>query len=475
MSKHVVILGGGLAGLACGYELQKNGQQVTVLEREPHVGGMASSFVEGGGADGAEYWCHDFGPHRFHTQDENLIRHVQEILGDNIVWARRLSRIVLHNRFFDYPLSAKNVLKNMPPHLLVRAFLDYFWVRLLDITRLRKFNDDNFETWVTRRFGRTLYRIFFGLYTEKAWGIPPNTISADWASQRISLLSLWDTVKKTLFPKGNVPRTYVREFIYPKRGGIGELARGYARKIEELGGRILVNAPAVKIYHEDMLVTGIEYGKHKRETIEGDAHVSTIPITAMCKALSPKAPAEILHHVSALDYVSIVFIYLKLNRPTVSPDSWVYLPEHHLTIHRIAEFRNFSPECAPAGKTMVCAEITCRRGDEIWRANPEKLRDIAERDLISVGLIEKGEVLDHFVKRIPYAYPVYDLNYRKHLVPIQEFVGRLRGIISTGRQGNFRYNNMDQSVEMGRTVARELHSGKPTGHEAIATGKEYFG
>ncbi|MHC4078862.1 MAG: FAD-dependent oxidoreductase, partial [Planctomycetota bacterium] len=84
MSKHVVILGGGLAGLACGYELQKNGQQVTVLEREPHVGGMASSFVEGGGADGAEYWCHDFGPHRFHTQDENLIRHVQEILGDNI-------------------------------------------------------------------------------------------------------------------------------------------------------------------------------------------------------------------------------------------------------------------------------------------------------------------------------------------------------------------------------------------------------
>ncbi|MHC4515834.1 MAG: hypothetical protein ACYS5W_19325, partial [Planctomycetota bacterium] len=202
---------------------------------------------------------------------------------------------------------------------------------------------------------------------------------------------------------------------------------------------------------------------------------STIPITAMCKALSPKAPAEILHHVSSLDYVSIVFIYLKLNRPTVSPDSWVYLPEHHLTIHRIAEFRNFSPECAPAGKTMVCAEITCRRGDEIWRANPEKLRDIAERDLISVGLIEKGEVLDHFVKRIPYAYPVYDLNYRKHLVPIQEFVGRLRGIISTGRQGNFRYNNMDQSVEMGRTVARELHSGKPTGHEAIATGKEYFG
>ena len=107
--------------------------------------------------------------------------------------------------------------------------------------------------------------------------------------------------------------------------------------------------------------------------------------------------------------------------------------------------------------------------------DPEKLRDIAERDLISVGLIQKGEVFDHFVRRIPYAYPVYDLNYQKHLVPIQEFIGGLRGIISTGRQGRFRYNNMDQSVEMGREVARELDRGEATDHEAIATGKEYFG
>ena len=363
----------------------------------------------------------------------------------------------------------------MPPGLLVKAFLDYFWVRFLDLTRLRKFNDDNFESWVTRRFGKTLYRIFFGLYTEKAWGLPPNTISADWASQRISLLSLWDTVKKTLFPGRNVPRTYVREFIYPKRGGIGELARGYARKIEEFGGRVLVNAPAIKIHHEDLRVTGVEYGKHKREILDADEYVSTIPITSMCRALSPKAPRDVLDHVNSLDYASIVFVYLKLDRPSVTSDSWLYLPEKHLTIHRIAEFRNFSSECAPPGKTMVCAEITCRRGDDIWRANPDKLKDIAEQDLIKVGLIGPGEVIGHFIKRIPFAYPVYDLNYSKHLGPIQEFIGKLRGIISTGRQGSFRYNNMDQSVEMGRQVARELDTGEATGHEAIATGKRYFG
>ncbi|MGH9184336.1 MAG: FAD-dependent oxidoreductase, partial [Acidimicrobiales bacterium] len=233
--KHVVVLGAGLAGLSCAYELTKGGHTVTVLEREPHIGGMASSFVE----DDPEYWCYDFGPHRFHTTDETLKDHIKEILDENWVPAKRLSRIVLYGKFFDYPLKAGNVLRNLPKRILVKAFLDYFWVRFKDRTGITKYRDDNFETWVERRFGRTLYRIFFGMYTEKAWGMPPNTISADWASQRITLLNLADTVKQAVFKPKNVPRTLVTDFVYPEYGGIGEIARGYEKKICELGSTVL--------------------------------------------------------------------------------------------------------------------------------------------------------------------------------------------------------------------------------------------
>jgi protoporphyrinogen oxidase len=475
MSKHVVILGGGLAGLSCGYELVQRGHRVTVLEREAHVGGMASSFIE----DGEEYWTQDFGPHRFHSQDQNLIEHVRDILGDNIVTAQRLSRIVMFNKFFHYPLVASNALKNMPRHLVVKALLDYAWVRFLDSTRLRRFSDRDFESWVTRRFGKTLYRLFFGQYTEKAWGMHPSQISSDWASQRITLLNLWDTIKKTLQrpDAGDTPRTLVRSFIYPKYGGIGELPRGYARRIEEsgTGSQVLTNAPAVRIHRDGMRVTGIEYGKHKRLMIDADEYVSTIPVTALAKALAPRAPDHLIQRVNALEYVSIVFVYLKLNRPSVSPDSWVYLPEKHLTIHRISEFKNFSPYCAPKDKTMICAEITCRRGDEIWRASAEKLQEIAEKDLISVGLIGPGEVLEAQIRKIPFAYPVYDLEYRNNLQPVMDYVHDLQNIRTTGRQGNFRYNNMDQSVEMGRKLGIELATGESTDHDKVATGKEYFG
>jgi protoporphyrinogen oxidase len=476
MSKHVVILGGGLAGLSCGYELVQRGHRVTVLEREPHVGGMASSFTED--SEG-ETWTYDFGPHRFHSRDDHLIDHVRHILGDNIVTAQRLSRIVLFNQFFDYPLKGGNVFRKMPKHLLLRAIWDYAWIRTLDALRLTRHDDTNFEGWVTRRFGHTLYRVFFGEYTGKAWKMDPAKISSDWASQRITLLNLWDTAKKTLFPPkaGDTPRTLVTSFIYPKHGGIGELARGYARKIEEsgTGSRVLVNAPAIKIWRDGMRVTGVEYGKHERQTVSGDYYVSTIPLTALATSLSPKAPDNVVQAAKSLDYVSIVFVYLKLNRPSVSPDSWVYLPERSLTVHRISEFKNFSPYCAPKDKTMVCCEITCRRGDEIWRASQDELQAIAERDLQKVGLIGQNEVLGSFIRRIPHAYPIYDLEYKQHLEPVRDFVNLLEGIETTGRQGNFRYNNMDQSVEMGRKMGLQLATGEATGHEAVATGQEYFG
>ena len=50
--------------------------------------------------------------------------------------------------------------------------------------------EENFEQWVTNRFGKRLYEIFFKTYTEKVWGIPCTEIRAEWAAQRIQGLSL---------------------------------------------------------------------------------------------------------------------------------------------------------------------------------------------------------------------------------------------------------------------------------------------
>ncbi len=90
-------------------------------------------------------------------------------------------------------------------------------------------------------------------------------------------------------------------------------------------------------------------------------------------------------------------------------------------------------------------------------------------DLSRIGLIEPDEVAGGFVRKLPHAYPVYDLTYKENLAPILEFVHRLQNIKTGGRQGLFRYNNMDQSIEMGRKMAWSLVGDQDAGHEAVAT------
>src|SRR5262245_17636679 len=141
---HAIVLGAGLAGLSCAYELAKAGHRVTVLEKDAHAGGMASSYAVG------EFTV-DHGPHRFHTRDKELLAHLYEVMDGDLVVRDRLSRIYLKGRFFHYPLQAGNVLRNLPPHILLKSFLDYVAIRIQD--RLHPIPDVNFENWVTKRFG----------------------------------------------------------------------------------------------------------------------------------------------------------------------------------------------------------------------------------------------------------------------------------------------------------------------------------
>jgi len=124
-------------------------------------------------------------------------------------------------------------------------------------------------------------------------------------------------------------------------------------------------------------------------TLRSDLYISTIPLTLMIPMLGERVPAEVHAAVRGLKHKGIVFVYLKLDKPQLTPDHWVYIPEEHIAVHRISEFTNFSRDCAPEGKTMVCAEITSTKGDKYWMMKDEELIKLAARDGI---LIESWRV-----------------------------------------------------------------------------------
>ena len=170
-SSDYVVLGGGVAGLTIGREIARAGRSVIVVERGATVGGLARTFRRDG-------YSFDLGGHRFHSNNPDVVGWLKTLMGDDLLRVDRRSRIHLSGRFIDYPLRLTQATRAFGAVNAVRGGLSYLGAA---VTNHRQ-QAVTFEDWVTRRFGRVLYEIYFKPYTEKVWGLRCDQLSADWAA-----------------------------------------------------------------------------------------------------------------------------------------------------------------------------------------------------------------------------------------------------------------------------------------------------
>jgi protoporphyrinogen oxidase len=438
--KNVVIIGAGPAGLTAAYDLCKAGIRSVILEKDRVVGGLSRTVNYKG-------YHFDIGGHRFFTKVKAVEAMWREVLAEGQFLRRgRLSRIYYNKRFFYYPLRASNALLGLGIWNSALIFLSYLRAQLFP-----EKPEDTFEQWISNRFGKRLYRIFFKTYTEKVWGIPCNQIMAEWAAQRIKGLSLLAAVKSALVQKqhtnGDVIKTLIDAFDYPELGPgmMWETVKGI---VEKQGTEIRLKAGVEKILWSEGGVDALEVMVDgKPETIEGTHFISTMPIRELIQKFEPAVPDHVLQAAAALNYRDFLTVALVVNKRDTFPDNWIYIHDSDVKVGRIQNFKNWSPSMVPdPEKTCLGLEYFCFEGDGLWTMSDSDLIELGKKELGILGLVNPSDVVEGSVVRMPKAYPVYDGTYAESLRVVRAFLARVPNLQLVGRNGMHKYNNQDHSM-----------------------------
>jgi protoporphyrinogen oxidase len=440
--------------MAAAWRLSSLGHQVTVLERDGAVGGMGKTITVGD-------YAVDYGPHTFHIRETDESRAIHEAIkpffGEDPLILTRGTRVLLRGKEYVYPLEMLQVLTGVSPLLSARIVTDYLFATIKSTLAPAK-KEDSFEEWGVRNLGRTLYDLCFGIYSERVWGLPTSQISSKQA-QRVAKLNLKNIILRTLGIRAD-PTTYFTKYMYPRQG-ISVLYENMAAEVRKAGNCILLESPVVRIERTGDRISRVAYTQHGREqTIDCDGVLSTLPLPALVNMMTPSLPQAVIDHAARLRYRSLKLIYIALKRKQLTDYHWVYLLDEHFRVNRISEQKNVSRDMVPSDRTVLCIELSCWREEPVWRASDEEVYRIALNDLLKMGYgVREDEVESYHVTQIPTAYPVYELDFERHLIPVLEGVHAVPNLLTLGRHGLFLNNSMDDNVLLGMKIGDHLNNG----------------
>jgi protoporphyrinogen oxidase len=411
------------------------------------------------------------------TRAFSAARHASADDGRVLLLRPRLSRIYYRRRFFDYPLKlSPAMLSNLG--LVEAALLGASYGRAQVLPR---HPEATLEDFFINRFGHRLYLTFFKDYTEKVWGVPCSEISAEWGAQRVKGLSVTKALAHALrssIGRGNdvaqkgVETSLIERFLYPRLGP-GQMWEEVCSRVIASGGQVHLQHAVVGLeQHGDSIrrvqVRDLRSGESR--WIGCDAVISTMPIRQLVEQLQP-GDADVRRVASGLPYRDFVTAGLIVRgmtsadrrgvvRPAAAPkDNWIYIQEPDVRLGRLQIFNNWSPDMVAEPNTVSLGlEYFCNEGDDLWSMDNGQFLDFAARELEKIGLIDRRQVIDGTVVRVPKAYPAYFGEYRE-IGRVRDYLSSFPNLFPVGRNGMHRYNNQDHSMLAAKAAVDCLATG----------------
>ena len=305
-----LIVGSGLFGAVCAYELTRAGRSVLVIDKREHIGGnVYTESVEG-------INVHRYGAHIFHTSDPKIWDYVNRFAPFNQFVNHPIARY--HNECYNLPFNM-NTFTKLWPDVFTPAQAQARIASECEAEHVEE--PKNLEEQALCLVGRTIYEKLIKGYTEKQWGRACSELPA--------------------FIIRRLPVRYTFDNNYFDDRYQGIPVGGYTRLV----AKMLADADVQ--LKSDFLADRDEFLAHARRVIY------TGPIDAYYR-----------YRFGALEYRSLRFETQTLDMANFQGNAVVNYTAADVPFTRIIEHKHFEFGTQP--KTVISREypVEWRRGDE---------------------------------------------------------------------------------------------------------------
>lgn len=425
----IVILGGGLAGLATAHFL--GDAPHVVLEAEDEPGGLCRSrHVDG--------FVFDYTGHLLHLRDPRALAMLDTLWPDGFAVVERRAFIRTAGVTLPFPFQAN--LHGLPAATVAECILGAAEAQASTIP------DDprcSFRDWSLAVLGRGISEAFMFPYNAKLFRRDPAEMTADWVSWAVPRPTLREVVRGAL-GLGNERMGYNATFRYPRRGGIESVPGAFARGLRTVRTGARVAGVDLDRRHVT-LASG--------ESIAYERLVVTIPLPAFL-GMARGGGLDAAALAARLDWSVVACLNLGIDRPAVGEGAhWIYFPDPGVPFYRAGFPHAFAPATVPPGASSIYVEFGLTRGEP---ADAGDLEARAIAALVREGILRSTDrVVARDLVRIDPGYVIFDRARQEVLAEVLPALDAA-GVSCIGRYGAWTYSYMERAILDGLETAEAL-------------------
>lgn len=389
------IIGAGYSGLTIAKELEEKGQEVTIFERQPYVGGMVDT-IEIFDTRLEKYYRHIF------KSDKEAINLIKEMgLENELIWPATKMGYLSNKKpyLFGTPIS---LLKFKPLNLIQKLRFGFNVIHIKLINDYKKLEKVTAEKWLKDRIGDKVYSQVWEPLLISKFGEKKDQISMAWLWGKIKLRSTSST------PEG--------EQLGYIKGSYQKLTDNFYKYLLNKNVDIKLET-SVKEVTKDNDKYIVKYTRNeKEEKEEFDVIVSTIDYKGFEKLFDKYMNEEEKRKIQKVNYTSARTMMIVANK-SFSPFYWLNIGDNDIPFGGIIEHTNFIDKSNYDNNHILYISNYMTEDNKLYNVSKEELLKEYMKSLTKINKeFTMENIKDYYVFDEKYAQPIIECNYSEYIM-----------------------------------------------------------